>query len=73
MMLTCCKSDLLGADKLHAKRNLKVSFQGLVFEGNDDMTDVVIAGCGYQKMAVLDQVLFVLQIFLKLTQIKFEA
>ena len=37
------------------------------------MTDVVIAEGGYQKMAVLDQVLFVLQIFLKLIQIKFEA
>ena len=37
------------------------------------MTDVVIAGGEYQKMAALDQVLFVLQIFLKLTQIKFEA
>ena len=49
------------------------SFQGLVFEGNDDMTDVVIAEDGYRKMAVLDQVLFFLQIFLKVTQIKFEA
>ena len=49
------------------------SFRGLVFEGNYDMTDVVIAGGGYQKMAGLDQVLFVLQIFSKLSQIKFEA
>jgi hypothetical protein len=54
------------------KENVR-SFRGLVFEGNDDMTDVVIAGCGYQKMAALDQVLFVIQIFSKLTQIKFEA
>ena len=37
------------------------------------MTDVVIGEGEYQKMAVLDQVLFVLQIFLKLTQIKFDA
>ena len=51
-MLTCCKSDLLGADKLQAKRSFKVSFQELVFYGIDDMTDVVIAGCGCQKMAV---------------------
>ena len=72
MMLTCCKSDLLGADKLHAKRSFKV-FQGLVFEGNDDMTDVVIGECECQKMAVLDPSLCFLQIFLKLTQIKFDA
>ena len=26
IMLTCCKSDLLGADKLQAKRSFKVSF-----------------------------------------------
>ena len=49
------------------------SIRGLVFEGSDDMTDVVITGCGYQKKAALDQVRCVLQILSKPTQIKFEA
>ena len=56
-MLTCCKSDLLGADKLQAK-SFKVD-SGTGVSGTDDMTDIVIAEYGCQKMAALDPDLFV--------------
>ena len=42
---------------------------GITDYAQDSLSDVVFVECVYLKMAVLDHVLFVLQIFLILTQI----